>query len=296
MNAIFEFFVFLFLQLLINYYNLQHKKCLNFQSSYQFSRFSRKTRCTFLPSHFIFIFSLPLSFSFIPPLFVDSLLSSLNWPIVKFDLCARFSWVPSISNKPFSILINYFIPFSSRSRFLGILLVLIEVLVRLQQYRMTAYAAACRRVLRLGAGSVGTRPISELAKPNGKRVYLVDTLALVIYSISLFWFLGYCYLDLNFFFFLIDCWLQLMRDSCIFALSVVIVLVTIFLFSIIVALVTVLHLFAVSDFSCNFDFFCFHGFNFDFAFCAVMILDIIFHFLLWWFSCNFTLFCCDGFD
>ncbi|KAL1536614.1 protein FMP32, mitochondrial-like isoform X1 [Salvia divinorum] len=44
---------------------------------------------------------------------------------------------------------------------------------------MTVYAAACNRVLRLGPGLVGTRPISELAKSNGKRIYLVDTLALV---------------------------------------------------------------------------------------------------------------------
>ncbi|KAG6397417.1 protein FMP32, mitochondrial-like [Salvia hispanica] len=44
---------------------------------------------------------------------------------------------------------------------------------------MTAYAAACKRVLRLGPELAGTRPISELAKSNGKRVYLVDTLALV---------------------------------------------------------------------------------------------------------------------
>ncbi|KAG6392794.1 hypothetical protein SASPL_147020 [Salvia splendens] len=44
---------------------------------------------------------------------------------------------------------------------------------------MSAYSAACKRVLRLGPGLVGTRPISELAKSNGKRIYLVDTLALV---------------------------------------------------------------------------------------------------------------------
>ncbi|XP_042019883.1 protein FMP32, mitochondrial-like [Salvia splendens] len=44
---------------------------------------------------------------------------------------------------------------------------------------MTAYAAACKRVLRLGPELAWTRPISELAKSNGKRVYLVDTLALV---------------------------------------------------------------------------------------------------------------------
>ncbi|XP_042028424.1 protein FMP32, mitochondrial-like [Salvia hispanica] len=44
---------------------------------------------------------------------------------------------------------------------------------------MTAYSAACKRVLRLGPGLAATRPISELAKSNGKRIYLVDTLALV---------------------------------------------------------------------------------------------------------------------
>ncbi|KAL0448435.1 UNVERIFIED_CONTAM: protein FMP32, mitochondrial [Sesamum latifolium] len=54
---------------------------------------------------------------------------------------------------------------------------------------MAAYAAACRRALKLGTGSAGTqlfgptrlesRPISQLAKPNGKRLFLVDTLALV---------------------------------------------------------------------------------------------------------------------
>ncbi|KAL1569541.1 protein FMP32, mitochondrial-like [Salvia divinorum] len=44
---------------------------------------------------------------------------------------------------------------------------------------MTVHAAACKRVLRLGPGLVGARPISELAKSNGKRVYLVDTLAFV---------------------------------------------------------------------------------------------------------------------
>ncbi|KAL2240141.1 protein FMP32, mitochondrial-like [Sesamum indicum] len=54
---------------------------------------------------------------------------------------------------------------------------------------MAAYAAACRRALKLGTGSSGTqlfgstrlesRPISQLAKPNGKRLFLVDTLALV---------------------------------------------------------------------------------------------------------------------
>ncbi|PIN26858.1 putative membrane protein [Handroanthus impetiginosus] len=55
---------------------------------------------------------------------------------------------------------------------------------------MAAYgAAACRRALKLGTGSPGNhlfgpnrldyRPISELAKPNGKRLFLVDTLALV---------------------------------------------------------------------------------------------------------------------
>ncbi|KAI3451029.1 hypothetical protein Pfo_007694 [Paulownia fortunei] len=54
---------------------------------------------------------------------------------------------------------------------------------------MAAYAAACRRAVKLGTGSAGTqffgpnrldsRPISELAKSNGKRLFLVDTLALV---------------------------------------------------------------------------------------------------------------------
>ncbi|KAL0332996.1 UNVERIFIED_CONTAM: protein fmp32, mitochondrial [Sesamum calycinum] len=54
---------------------------------------------------------------------------------------------------------------------------------------MAAYAAACRRALKLGTGSAGTqlfgptrlesRPISQLAKPNSKRLFLVDTLALV---------------------------------------------------------------------------------------------------------------------
>ncbi|KAL7104574.1 hypothetical protein ACP275_08G254000 [Erythranthe tilingii] len=54
---------------------------------------------------------------------------------------------------------------------------------------MAPYAAACRRALKLGTGSFGThltgpnrfysRPISDLAKPNGKRLFLVDTLALV---------------------------------------------------------------------------------------------------------------------
>lgn len=51
--------------------------------------------------------------------------------------------------------------------------------------------AACRRAVKLGIGSAGAqllrpnhnhfglRPISELAKTNGKRVFLVDTLALV---------------------------------------------------------------------------------------------------------------------
>lgn len=63
------------------------------------------------------------------------------------------------------------------------MLFLIQASVELQRHRMTAYAAACKRVLRLGPGLAGTRPISELAKSNGgKRVYLVDTLALVINS------------------------------------------------------------------------------------------------------------------
>ncbi|KAK6150558.1 hypothetical protein DH2020_015490 [Rehmannia glutinosa] len=56
---------------------------------------------------------------------------------------------------------------------------------------MAAYAAAaaCRRAVKLGTGSTGiqlfgpnrleSRPISELAKSNGKRLFLVDTLALV---------------------------------------------------------------------------------------------------------------------
>ncbi|KAG8383404.1 hypothetical protein BUALT_Bualt04G0009100 [Buddleja alternifolia] len=56
---------------------------------------------------------------------------------------------------------------------------------------MAAYAAAaaCRRAVKSGNGSIRTllfgpnrldsRPISELIKSNGKRVFLVDTLALV---------------------------------------------------------------------------------------------------------------------
>ncbi|KAL8473781.1 hypothetical protein ACS0TY_030581 [Phlomoides rotata] len=49
---------------------------------------------------------------------------------------------------------------------------------------MAAYAAACRRALYQGTGSTGTRffcsnTVSELAKPNGKRPVLFDTLSLV---------------------------------------------------------------------------------------------------------------------
>ncbi|KAG8373245.1 hypothetical protein BUALT_Bualt11G0003700 [Buddleja alternifolia] len=49
---------------------------------------------------------------------------------------------------------------------------------------MAAYAATCRRAVLLGThlcspNRVGSRPISELVKSNGKRLFLVDTLALV---------------------------------------------------------------------------------------------------------------------
>lgn len=61
---------------------------------------------------------------------------------------------------------------------------------------MAPYAAACRRIVKIGTGSpatylfgpnrFGSRPISELSKSNGKRLFLVDTLALVINLTYLF--------------------------------------------------------------------------------------------------------------
>ncbi|KAH6810219.1 coiled-coil 90B-like protein [Perilla frutescens var. frutescens] len=94
----------------------------------------------------------------------------------KSDICARFQLNSIFGAGPFSVLINYQLPFFRWKQFSRKFL---DRRSAVWIAAMTAYAAACRRVLNLGPGSVGIRPISELAKSNGKRVYLVDTLALV---------------------------------------------------------------------------------------------------------------------